>query len=173
MLHLPALRITEELGRVRQAAKDLDLAVRGYHGEGSESIGDFFQISNQITLGTSEDQLLEEFLGAVVPQLVEYERHARGVLQEKKRVMLEDFVHRAHGTLLSARLLGIDEAIKLLSRLRIGRALEVVGSPDLAVIHRLLLNVQPAHLCALSGANMDENNDSLSARAEMVRKALS
>lgn len=173
MLHLPAIRITEELGRVRQAAKDLDLAVRGYHGEGSESIGDFFQISNQITLGTSEDDLLEEFLGAVVPRLVEYERHARTVLQEKKRVMLEDFVHRAHGALLSARLLGIDEAIKLLSRLRIGRALEVVGSPDLAVIHRLLLNVQPAHLCALSGTSMEEGEETLAARAEMVRNALS
>ncbi len=87
-------------------------------------------------------------------------------------MMLEDFVHRAHGTLLSARLLGIDEAIKLLSRLRIGRALGVVDSPDLAVIHRLLLNVQPAHLCALSGTTMEENDDSLSARAEMVRSAL-
>ena len=87
--------------------------------------------------------------------------------------MLEDFVHRAHGTLLSARLLGIDEAIKLLSRLRIGRALEVVGAPDLSVIHRLLLNVQPAHLCALSGTKMEEGDDSLAARAEMVRQALS
>ena len=117
--------------------------------------------------------MLEEFLGAVVPRLVEYERHARTVLQEKRRVMLEDFVHRAYGTLLSARLLGIDEAIKLLSRLRIGRALEVVGSPDLAVIHRLLLNVQPAHLCALSGTSMEDGEETLAARAEMVRNALS
>ena len=73
MLHLPALRLTRELEKVRQAAKDLHLAVRGYYGEGSESSGNFYQVSNQITLGCSEEELLDRFVNTIVPGIINYE----------------------------------------------------------------------------------------------------
>ncbi|MEE2906488.1 MAG: ATP--guanido phosphotransferase, partial [Planctomycetota bacterium] len=117
MLHLPALRLTNDIGRVRQAAKDLHLAVRGFYGEGSESTGNFYQVSNQITLGRSEEEILEEFEGTIIPGLVQYEQAAREVLMDKHRRALEDRVFRAFGALGTARMLKLDEAMKLLSRL--------------------------------------------------------
>lgn len=172
MLHLPALRITDELERVRRAAKDLQLAVRGFHGEGTESTGDFFQVSNQITLGVSEEDLLDAFANEVVPRLVDYERSARNLLLEKRRETLEDRVHRAMGVLQSARLLDANEAINLLSRIRVGIALGLLDSPPVRDVHRLLLHVQPAHLCSITGISLDDEDAARAARAQMVRKTL-
>jgi protein arginine kinase len=169
MLHLPALRITDELERVRRSAKDLDLAVRGFHGEGTESTGDFFQISNQITLGISEDDLLQAFAEDVVPRLVDYERSARQLLMEKKLSTLEDRVHRAHGILGNARMLEANEAINLLSRVRLGVSLGLLESISIQEVHRLLLHVQPAHLSALKGVALEDDESTRVARANLVR----
>jgi protein arginine kinase len=172
MLHLPALRMTDELNRVRRAAKDLHLAVRGFHGEGTESTGDFFQVSNQVTLGVSEEDLLEEFCEEVVPRLVEYERTSRKLLMERRRTTLEDRVHRALAILSSARLLDADEAIMLLSRIRIGQSLELIDVPSMKDIHRLLLHVQPAHLSSMTGLSLDDFDGARAARATLVRRTL-
>lgn len=172
MLHLPALRLTDELSRVRRAAKDLHLAVRGFHGEGTESMGDFFQISNQVTLGVSEEELLEEFCEDVVPRLIEYERTSRRMLVDKRRAMLEDSVHRARALLSAARLLDAGEAIELLSKIRFGRAVEVIDTPSMCDIHRLLLQVQPAHLSTISGVSQEDIEASRTERASLVRAAL-
>ena len=169
MLHLPGLRITEELERVRRAAKDLNLAVRGFHGEGSESTGDFFQISNQVTLGVSEHDLLETFAGDIVPRLVDYERSARQLLLDKRIRNLEDRVHRAHGILASARMLEANETINLLSRVRLGVALGILKTPSVKDVHRLLLHVQPAHVSSITNAPLEDNEASRVARAQMVR----
>lgn len=172
MLHLPGMRYAEELDRLRRAARDLHLAVRGFHGEGSESTGEFFQISNQVTLGTSEEDLLEGFCNDVVPNLIEYERQSRKALVRKKRVIIEDKVNRALAVLSSARLLDADESLNLLSRVRLGCALELINGPSMKDIHRLLLHVQPAHLCALTGVAMDDTDAAQEARAIIVRRVL-
>jgi len=171
MMHLPALKITNEIERVRRAAKELQLAVRGYYGEGSESAGDFYQVSNQITLGKSETELLEEFSDQIVPKIIDYERQARRMLIEHNASHLDDRVHRALGTLQSARLMGAEEAMRLLSRLRLGVALGRIEGIELATLNRLFLEVQPSHLQVHAGrsAAADELRE---ARASLIREAL-
>lgn len=171
MMHLPALKITSEIERVRRAAKDLHLAVRGYYGEGTESAGDFYQISNQVTLGRSEDELLDEFQERILPQIIEYEHQARRVLVERSPALLDDRIHRAVATLRSARLLGVEEAMKLLSRVRLGVFLERIKDVELAAINHLFLQVQPAHLQLHAGGDLTA--DQLrEARATLVRQTL-
>ncbi len=171
MMHLPALKLTGEIDRVRRAAKDLHLAVRGYYGEGSESAGDFYQISNQITLGRTDQELLGEFRDRILPQIIDYEQHARRLLVERNPTLLDDRIHRALGILRAARLLGAEEAMKLLSRIRLGIHLERLQGLDLQAINRLLLQVQTAHLQQHVGAdlNPDQRRE---ARAKLVREAL-
>jgi protein arginine kinase len=171
MLHLPALKLTNEIERVRRAARDLHLAVRGYYGEGSESAGDFYQISNQVTLGRTEQELLNEFQERMLPQIIEYERHARRILVERNAALLDDRIHRALGILSSARLLGAEEAMKLLSRLRLGIHLGRLDGPDLETINRLMLQIQVAHLQLHVGAELDPEQRR-EARARLVREAL-
>lgn len=181
MLHLPGLRLTNEMERVRRASKDLHLAVRGFHGEGSESSGDFYQISNQVTLGVREEDLLEEFLTIVVPQMIDYERAARKMLVERNEAQLDDRIHRALGVLQTARLLSIEEAMKLLSRIRLGVALGRLPSVDMSTVQRLFLQLQPAHLqhrhpeLATDSSGSSEVEDDVELRrirAEEARKAL-
>ena len=182
MLHLPGLRLTNEMERVRRAAKDLHLAVRGFHGEGSESSGDFYQVSNQVTLGLAEQDLLDEFISVVVPRVVEYERVARQMLIDRNEPLLDDRVNRALGILRSAHLLGIDEAMKLLSRVRLGIALGRLQDVEMATIQRLFLELQPAHLQQrnpeiATAPNEDSNSIEDDAnlrfiRAEVTRNAL-
>lgn len=171
MMHLPGLRITSEINRVRRAARDLHLAVRGYYGEGSESAGDFYQISNQVTLGRTETNLLAEFEDVIIPRIIEYEHQARRVLMERNRPLLEDRVHRALGTLRVARLIGTEEAMKLLSRVRLGIFLDIVDDVEIATVNRLFLTVQPAHLKLESQS--DGGGDELRLRrATTIRRAL-
>lgn len=175
MLHLPALRLTSDIDRVRQAAKDLHLAVRGFYGEGSESTGNFYQVSNQVTLGRSEEAILEEFEGMIIPTLVQYERAARQALVDKHRRELEDRVFRAFGMLGTARMLKLDEAKKLLSSLRLGVCLDMLKETDanitLETVDNLMLLVQPGHLrqhvnCTISP------EQARGVRADLVRQVL-
>ena len=172
MMHLPALKITDEIERVRRAAKDMHLAVRGYYGEGSESAGDFYQISNQVTLGRSEQELLEEFENSIIPRIIEYEHQARRVLVERNSDLLDDRTHRSLAILRSARLLGTEEAMKLLSRVRLGLHLERLKGVDHDALNRLFLQIQPAHLRQHAGLNLS-NEQRRAARATLVRQALS
>ena len=147
MMHLPALKITGEIDKVRRAAGDMHLAVRGFHGEGSDAAGDFYQVSNQVTLGVAEDDLLQDLGERIVPRLIAYEREARGVLLRRNRAELEDRVHRALGLLRSARLLDTKEAMKLLSRVRLGACMGLLESEVSAdTVNQLFLQVQPAHV---------------------------
>jgi protein arginine kinase len=146
MAHLPGLRLTNEVERLKRAAIALDVAVRGFYGEGSDSSGEFYQLSNQVTLGMSEIDLLEKFSTEIVPRIVSYERMAREMLLDRNRIGLEDRVQRSLGLLRSARLLTSEEAMKNLSRLRLGIVVGLLDEIDLATVHRLFLAVQPAHL---------------------------
>ncbi len=171
MLHLPGVVIMKEADRIKRASHDLHLAVRGYYGEGSEAIGDFYQFSNQTTLGASEEALLEEFHRVILPKLIAYERDARAAAMDRHRARLEDFVLRSNALLSAARLLTADEATKHLSRIRLGSVLGIVRI-DLATIQRLLLQVQPAHLSVIDPRATEGDDIEREVRATHVRLAL-
>ncbi len=171
MLHLPGLKSTGEIERVKRAAEELHLAVRGYYGEGSDSIGDFYQVSNQLTLGASEERLKAEFMGTILPRIIGYEREARAVALAKTRSAVEDRVFRARAILEGARLLSADEATKLLGRVRFGVACELLRIP-LSTLHRLLLQVQPAHLSMIDPRAAEGDEAEREVRATTVRDGL-
>jgi len=171
MLHLPALKLTGEIDKVLRAAKDLRLAVRGSYGEGTEAVGDFYQVSNQITLGRKEEEIVEEFAHRVIPKIVEYEKAARTALGKERAVQLDDKIWRAFGILENARAMASDESMFFLSHLRMGVSMGRVSQLDLPAINELLLKVQPAHLQKLCGGVLDGEQRSV-ARAEFLRKRL-
>lgn len=171
MLHLPALKMTGEIDKVRQAAQDMGLAVRGFYGEGSEAFGEFFQLSNQVTLGRSESELLRTMQREIVPKVVEYERRARDVLLATRRRSTEDQVYRAVSMLRSARLLTVEESMNGLSRARLGVQLGLVGDLDVDTISWLVLRVQNAHL-ELAVKEASDPGTRNGARADLVRATL-
>gem|GEM_PF-7220 len=152
LLHLPALRMTGEIEKVQRAAQDMSLAVRGLFGEGTDAAGDLFQLSNQTTLGRTERVVLHLLQERIIPRIVEYEQLARNTLLQKRRGVLEDRVGRALGVLLNARLLTCEEAMQLLSPLRLGVLLGLVAGVDQPRVNHLMLLVQPAHLRRLWAA---------------------
>lgn len=171
MLHLPALKLTGEIEKVRRAAKSMSLAVRGFYGEGSEAVGDIYQLSNQTTLGKSERQILEEFERQILPKIIDYERQARRTMLAQRRLMFEDRVYRAVGTLRHARLLTAEESLQLLSLARAGVVMGLVDDLDLPVITKLMLMTQPAHLQRALERDLDQAARRV-ARAELVRDTL-
>ncbi len=171
MLHLPALKLTGELEKVRRAAQDMGLAVRGFYGEGSESPGEFYQLSNQTTLGKSDDMLLREMEQEIIPKVVGYERHARRNLLSNRRSMLEDLAWRALGTLRHARMMKVEEAMELLSLVRLGVLTGILEGVRVEQIHRLLLNIQPTHLQRTLRAVLTQQERRI-ARAQLIRTQL-
>ncbi|MBI5363979.1 MAG: ATP--guanido phosphotransferase, partial [Planctomycetes bacterium] len=150
MLHLPALGLVRsELEKVFAAAQRTGLAVRGLYGEGSRAAGDFYQISNQITLGRSEAQLVRD-LEALVPRILEYERKVRALLLKEQRGALVDRVARSIGLLRTARSMPTEAALAHLSNLRLGAYLGLAQEPTLAVLLPLGVQVQKAHVQALA-----------------------
>src|SRR5438477_127932 len=115
MLHLPALKLTGDIEKVFRAAKDMHLAVRGLYGEGTEAIGDFYQISNQTTLGRAESEILHEFNDVIIPRIIMAEVAARQVLESERPLALDDKIGRAIGVLKYARLLSSEETLFFLS----------------------------------------------------------
>jgi len=171
MLHLPALRLTGEIEKVRRAARDMRLAVRGLFGEGSEAMGDLYQVSNQTTLGRSEQEVLMEFQQAVVPQIIAYEQQARQALLQQRETQLDDKVWRAWALLTHARMLSTEEVLALLSHLRLGVNLGRITSVDISTINELFLLMQPAHLQKLSGSEMSAP-ERRRVRARLIRDRL-
>ncbi len=172
MLHLPALRLTNELEKVGHAARDLKLAVRGVHGEGTEALGDFFQISNQITLGRSEAEIVDDFARVVIPKIVDYEYAAREALLKNRLAAVDDKVWRAVGVLKNARLISSSEAMQYLSHVRMGLHTRRLTGIDLQTLNELFLQVQPAHLQKLHGQRLSGEQRSIE-RAAFIRARLS
>lgn len=171
MLHLPALKMTGQIDKVMAAARDCDLAVRGLFGEGTDALGDLFQLSNQITLGVSEMQVVEEFVSKITPKIAAYELEARKSLLDKKPRSLDDKIQRALGVLRNACLVSSQEALFLLSNVRLGVNLGRIEKIDLATINELFMLTQPAHLQLRAGRVLDaDQRDSL--RAEIIRTRL-
>lgn len=169
MLHLPALRLTKEIERVARAARDMHLAVRGMHGEGTEAIGDFYQLSNQTTLGKTEEQVIDAFSKAIIPKIVEYERTARDSLSRHSAARVDDKIWRAYGTLAHARSISSEETQTLLSPIRMGIHMGRFSLIDIPVLNELLLHTQPAHLQKLHGKTSDEDERDF-LRADYLRK---
>jgi len=170
MLHLPALAITKQIEMVLNTVTKINLAMRGFYGEGTQATGDFFQISNQITLGISERGILQN-LESVIPKIVEYERKAREAILEKNAALLEDKICRSHGILKNARLIASEEAMQHLSAVRMGIDLGIVRGLDLKAVNRLIVFTLPAHLQKLKGRQMKGEERDFE-RAAYIRAAL-
>jgi protein arginine kinase len=170
LVHLPALVLTKQIRKVIRGVAQVGLAVRGFYGEGSEVVGNFFQISNQITLGQSENETLEG-LERVVRQVLGYEEKARETLLNDARVQVEDKVWRAYGTLSNCRVVTSQEIVNLTSAVRLGVAMGLPGLPSLKTINELLVLTQPAHLQVSAGREMDSTERNV-LRAGEVRKRL-
>jgi protein arginine kinase len=170
LIHLPGLVLTKEISKVLQGLAQVGLTFRGLYGEGSEVVGNFFQLSNQTTLGKSEKELLDH-LGKMVRQVIEYEEQAREVLLRDVPAIIEDKVWRAYGLLRHARSLSFDETMNLLSGVRLGVGLGLVDRCGMYALNKLLVHTQPAHLAALEGVRPDESDLSVR-RARYVRALL-
>lgn len=168
LMHLPGLVLTQEIGKVLQGIGQVGLTFRGLYGEGSEVVGNFFQISNQTTLGKSEEDLIDH-LQRIVQQVVQYETQARSVLLRDARTVIEDKVWRAYGLLRHARSTSFEEVMNLLSGVRLGVGLQLI--PDVAVytLNRIMIFAQAAHLQLVDGAG---EADADVRRAAYVRQAL-
>jgi len=170
LIHLPGLVLTKEIGRVLAGLQQMGLTYRGLYGEGSEVVGNFFQISNQTTLGRSEEELLELLL-RVVGKVVESEEAARRVLLRDAGYIIEDKLWRAYGTLRYARSLTFDEAMNLLSGVRLAVGLKLIDRLSVYTLNKLLIYAQAAHLAHVEGRPLTESETNL-ARARYVRNAL-
>jgi protein arginine kinase len=154
MLHLPALVITRQIDKVFRSLQKISLAVRGLYGEGSQAMGDFYQISNQITLGRSEEELITQ-INEVIPVMIDYERKARQFLINESHEDLHDRVSRAYGILCTAKTISSEETMHLLSSLRMGINLGLIDNLEIPVINKLFIHTQPAHLQILRGTLLD------------------
>lgn len=153
LLHLPALAITRQIEKVFQAVARLRLSVRGLYGEGTEATGHFYQISNESSLGKTEEEIVKN-LEAVIPQIVNYERAARQALLKKDGSRLEDRLGRAYGILSHAHMVSSEEALALLSALRMGVYMGLVKDLKPGVIEELIVFTQPAHLQKREGREL-------------------
>jgi protein arginine kinase len=172
LIHLPGLVLTKEIAKVLNSLQQMGLTYRGLYGEGSEVVGNFFQISNQTTLGRSEEELLDQLL-RVVGHVVEREAEARRVLLRDAGYIIEDKLWRAYGTLRYARSLTFDEAMNYLSGVRLAVGLKLISSLSVYTLNKLLIFSQAAHLAYADGGGraLTESETNL-ARARYVRRAL-
>lgn len=170
MLHLPALVITRQIDKVFRSLQKINLAVRGLYGEGSQAMGDFYQISNQVTLGLSEQELIKK-VSDVVPVLIDYERQAREFLVRESQETLHDRVSRAYGILRNAQTISSEETLHLLSSLRMGVNLGLIGDVAIPTVNKLFVHTQPAHLQKLAGMELDSSDRNIE-RASYLRRHL-
>lgn len=170
MLHLPGLVLAEQINPIIQSVNKLGLAVRGLYGEGTEALGNVFQVSNQMTLGESESAIVER-LEKVLAQIIEHEENARATLLEKKPKMVYNHIGRAYGILANAHSISSKETMNLLSLMRLGVDVGLFPGVDRALVDELFILTQPAHLQKQHSEKLSaEERDLL--RADMVRERL-
>lgn len=170
MMHLPALAMTQQLNRILPAINQLGLVVRGIYGEGSEALGNLFQISNQLTLGKSEQDIVEDLQGVVL-QLIQQERSARELLLDESRLQLEDRVHRSFGILAHSRMIESKEATQRLSNVRLGIDLGLIKGLSGNILNELMILTQPGFLQQYAGEVLtpDQRDER---RATLIRERL-
>lgn len=168
MMHLPALTLTREISNIIASAGNLGIAVRGIYGEGSEALGNLYQISNRITMGLSEEELIEK-VSNVAKQIEEYEQKARTRLMENNQNALSDKVWRSYGILKYTRNISSKEAKSLISDVILGKALNIITEPISTPLIELMVKTEPAVIA--NGSDMSaENRDQK--RAELIREAI-
>lgn len=170
MLHIPALVMTKQVQRLVPAINKLGLAVRGLYGEGTEAVGNIYQISNQLTLGHSEKEIIQH-LATVARQIIDQEREARKRLMQIGKAELEDRTYRALGVLSQARMISSQEAMQLVSEVRLGVDMGLIKELDASFPKSLVFLIRPAHVQKLIGRDMDANERD-AYRASLIREYL-
>lgn len=172
MLHLPALVMTKQINKVLQAITKLNLTARGFYGEGTEASGNFFQISNQVTLGHSEEDILDN-LNRIIKQVIGHEQNARKVLFDQDQARIKDRIWRAFATLKSAHIMTSKEAVDLFSYVRLGIDMGIIKEQgfDIQTINRIFIFIQPAHLQKIEGTALSAEERDVK-RADLIRREL-
>ena len=170
MVHLPGLVHNKDISQVVKGLNNVRLAVRGMYGEGSNAMGNMFQISNSITLGLSEEETVAS-LESYLRKVLEFEKKAREALLRKARSLLEDKICRAHGVLKTARLVTSREAMDLMSAVRLGIGLGIITDISISQLNELLVMIKPLHLQQLHGRHM-EPDERDRVRADYIRSRL-
>ena len=170
LAHLPALVLTRRAKKVIQGVTAMGMAVRGFYGEGTDIMGNFFQISNQATLGKNENEIASR-LDEVMRQIIGYENEAREIMWATARLQVEDKVYRAYGTLAHARAISTEEVLSLASAVRFGIALDLEGLCPASVLNEILIFSQPAHVARRAGRPLDRE-ERRRLRADYIRKRL-
>lgn len=167
MLHLPALTITRNINSILNTVSQVGMTIRGLYGEGSNIMGNVYQISNQVTLGLSEEDIVNNLI-AVTNKIIDQEIHARRLMYEKQPLAMQDEIYRALGCLKYARLLTTSDALNLLSKVRMGVEMGIIRDIDISKINMLFTKVQPATLQLTAQKDMDAAARD-AARAEFMR----
>lgn len=170
MLHLPVLSMTGYIKGILETCGKLGVAVRGIYGENSEASGNMFQISNQVTLGQTEEEIIAG-IGNITRQITEQERILRVELYKQSPIRFEDRIFRSLGLLLNARMISTEESLKLLSDVRLGIIMGLMTGMEMEDMNRMMLVIQPAYLQKISGMQL-EPEDRAQRRAELIRKRL-
>jgi protein arginine kinase len=170
LAHLPALILTKRAKKVIHGVTSMGFAVRGFYGEGTEVRGNFFQISNQTTLGKNEHDITSR-LEQTVRRIIGFEEEARDVIWGGARLQLEDKIYRAYGTLQNARSISAEEVVSLASAVRFGIALELGGLCTLAALNEILIFSQPGHIRGRAARELDQE-ERRRLRADYVRARL-
>lgn len=170
MMHLPGLVLSGQMNRMLSAVSQVGLTVRGMYGEGSESAGNLFQISNQVTLGETEEEIIGN-LGSVVNQLIDHERSARRLLLQENREGLEDRVSRSFGILAYARQMDSKETLQRLSDVRLGIDIGIIKGVSAGILKELLVMTQPAFLQKYYGEELSPSERDIR-RATLIRERM-
>lgn len=170
MMHLPGLVLTQQMNRIIPAINQLGLVVRGIYGEGSEALGNIFQVSNQITLGKSEIEIIEDLMG-VVSQIVSQERNSREVLKKASGIQLENRVWRSFGVLAHSRIIESKEAASCLSDVRLGIDMGYIENISRNILTELMIVTQPGFLQQYSGGPLRSEERDIR-RAALIRERI-
>ena len=170
MMHLPGLILTQQINRIIPAINQLGLVVRGIYGEGSEALGNIFQISNQITLGKSEEDIGRDLKG-VVSQLISQERSAREALRKTSNIQLEDRVFRSLGVLSNSRIIESKEAARCLSDVRLGIDMGYIDNMPKTILNELMILTQPGFLQQYAGGSLRPHERDIR-RAALIRERI-
>lgn len=170
MLHLPALVMTKQITKVMAAITKLSFASRGFYGEGTQASGNFFQISNQVALGHSEEDIIQNING-LIRQIIDQEEQARQTLVLQNKPMLSDKIWRSYGLLKSAHIISSQETTELLSMVRLGVDLGFIKDADRVTLNDLFIMIQPAHLQKIEGKKLNAPERDMK-RASLIRTKL-
>lgn len=171
MLHLPALVLTQQINRILSAVNQVGLTVRGLYGEGSEATGNLFQVSNQITLGQSEKEIIDN-LYSVVKQIIQHERSARERLMSESKTKLVDRISRSYGILMYANVIDSNEASRRISDVRLGIDLDLIHNVPPTILNELMIMTQPGFLQQYAGSKLSPVERDIR-RAQLIRNWLS